>query len=206
MGFQRTVNLAEDQSVESMDSGGKLSTGWYRTKLTDHYEDNTKPGQYVFEFTVDAGPFRGEKAWYRFDDPDTVEEEDKRKTAEKRIKMLGCRFGQIKPGDEGRSDVNLDFGAALDREFVIQIEEWKQTDPSTKEVTKRGTQIAWAGIYPLDHEKIPDNVRAELKLPPARAKGSDAAAGTTAAAPAPPPAAGGGASRSTRARDLIANM
>lgn len=200
MGFQRSVNLTEVHNVEALDSGGKLGKGWYLTKLTDHYEDSTKAGEYVFEFTVAAGPFLGEKAWYRFDDPDTVEEKHQ-KTAEKRINMLGCRFGQIKSGDEGKSDVNLDFGAAIDREFVIQVEEWTKTDPVTKEVLKRGTQIAWAGIYPLDHEKIPDAVRAELKLPPARAKSTDdGAAAGTATTPAP------NGSRASKAREMIANM
>lgn len=203
MGFQRTVNLTEVHNVETLDSGGKLGKGWYRTKLTDHYEDSTKPGEYVFEFTVSAGPFLGEKAWYRFDDPDTVEDESKRKTAEKRINMIGCRFGQIKSGDEGKNEVNLDFGAALDREFVIQIEEWTKNDPVTKEVIKRGTQIGWAGIYPLDHEKIPDAVRAELKLPPARVKSSDEA-GTGGSTPEAAPAPSG--SRASRAREMIANM
>jgi hypothetical protein len=181
MGFQAELDLSEQQSMEQVENMDRVPVGWYRAQCVDHYEDAKAEdgGQYVLEFDIQGGLYAGKKLFYRFKDPAIVDDEKGKKTARSRVSMLAARFGLITQDQLGKPGVPIDFDKSIGREVVLQVTEQKTQNGGTF------IGLAYAGIYPLDHEKIPDNVRKDLNLPASRAKtaapGASGAAGGTAA-------------------------
>lgn len=190
MGFQADLDLSEQQTVEQVENMDRVPAGWYRATCDDHFEDTKgEGGEYVLEFSVQAGAYAGKKLFYRFRDPASITgdskkgktEAERQKIAKARIGMLAARFGLVSPDQLGKPGARIDFDKTVGREMVLQV---------TDQPTEGGgtfTGVAYAGVFPLDHEKIPDKVRKELSLPPARAKsttpGVTAAPGTNGTGP-----------------------
>jgi hypothetical protein len=173
------LDLTDVQNEDQMEAGDRLPVGWYKATLTDFYDDHNKEGSSVFEWTVDGGVFDGQKTWDRCTDPASLDDPAKQKTALKRIKLLANRLGLVKKEDFGKPGVHVNFADAINAAMVLEVQEWSNKDNPSK----KGTSIAFDGVYPPDHEKIPADVRQRLGLPPARKKDESEGGAAGAAAP-----------------------
>lgn len=174
MGFQFDLDLSGKESIEQVENGDRVPPAWYRASCSDHYEDEAKGGgEYVLEFEIAGGMYDGKKLYYRFKDPAIVEDEKKQRTAANRVGLLAARLGLIDQGALGKRAA-LDFDKAIGREVVLHV---------TDQKTDRGNYVGidYGGIFPLDHEKIPDDERKRLKLP-AKGAGGGSSAGAGPAA------------------------
>lgn len=208
MGLTMELDLTGQESREQMEAGDRIAVGWYRGVVDDHLDDRNNDGQYMLVCRVEGAGydpaakrpiagFDGKKTKYFFSDPRTVDA-DKQKKALDRVQMLASRLNLVRDDQLGKPGVAIDFDQAVGTAIVFQIEvnTWDEKDELGQVVGKKSThRIAYAGIYPPDHEKIPADVREALKLPPARTKGSaggpsngTSAGGSTPTAPASQPA------------------
>jgi hypothetical protein len=175
VGLTYDLDLSAYTDREQVEAGEKVPADWYRTVLSEHYEDHNKEGQFVFEFKVNGGLYDGKKLFYRLTDPRYMDDEGKAKMARSRIGIVASRLGLIRDEDLGKPNTSVDFDQAVGHEFVVRVQE--QTNKTSGETF---SGIGYVEIYPLDHPKLPKDVRAKLQLPPARdggKGGSKAAAG-----------------------------
>src|SRR5262249_59305060 len=136
--------------------------------------DDTKSGATVFEYKVLEGKYRGAKIFDRINDPTLATKDNAADMILRRVKLLGSRLGLLKADACGHQK-ELDFEDAIGQKVVVHVERRKYQDAQGND--KEITSVKFDGIYPLDHEKIPEVVRKELQLPPARKKeGKDGAA------------------------------
>jgi hypothetical protein len=186
-----TIDLAGDK-VENLDRGRNADPGWYRAVLEDAYDD-AKSGRTVLEWSVMApGTWKGQKLFDRVSDPSTASSDSAAAITLRRIKLLGKRLGLIRPEHENHQ-IDLDFLDAIGGEFVVEYVHRRYQDEGGNWQTS--AEVAFDGVYPLDHPKIPENVRKALELPPARAE----------AGIAPPPQAERPAGRGKGRADAAAN-
>lgn len=185
MGFK--LNLG-GMTPDQADRENRAEPGWYRVKLKDTYEDDENGAQ-VLEFVVTDGPFAGTVVKQLLFNPDMAEDESRAKASADKATKWARRLG-IAPDDAfGREDFEPDWISAIGNEYVLELERTKN-----KATGKEFTGPKYLGVYPLTHEKIPDKVRAELKLPPAVRKQGNSGGGTHTTAPtagAAAPAASG---------------
>lgn len=159
------LNLSGAKSVEDLDRESHVEPGWYRAKVEDATQ-NDKTGAEVIVCQVMGGRFDGCKADIQLQDPEQVTDVKKAERAISRIQVIATRLGLVSKEMLGNDDVDINFNDAIGKEVVIECEAREYTkDNGTK---SSFTGIAYTGIYPLDHEKIPDQVRKDLGLPPAR--------------------------------------
>jgi hypothetical protein len=168
------VDLTQD-TADSIDRGRDVAPGWYKCALDNVYDD-TKTGATVFEYKVLEGKYRGAKVFDRISDPTWATNENATAMIMRRVKLLGNRLGLLKADAYGQQK-ELDFMDAIGQTVVVQVEHRKYVDAQGND--KEIDSVKFDGVYPLDHEKIPEPVRKELQLPPAKKK-EGAAAATTA--------------------------
>src|SRR5262249_21894760 len=174
-----TVDLTED-TPDTLDRGRDVEPGWYKCDLDDVYDDS-KSGATIFEYKVLEGKYKGAKIFDRINDPSLATKDNAADMIMRRVKLLGSRLGLLKAHACGHQQ-GLDFVDAIGQTVVVYVEHRKYQDHQGND--KEINSVKFDGIYPLDHEKIPEAVRKELQLPPARKKegkdGVAAAAVTTA--------------------------
>jgi hypothetical protein len=190
MGLNLELDLTETKTREQAEAGDQVPVGWYLADLDDCNEDSSNNGQFVFEFVARGGLYDGKKLFYRFMDPREIEDEKKKRTATNRVQMLASRLGLIREDQFGQPGVTIDFDKAIGRRVVVHVKEqvFDQRDESgNKTGDKRHfTGIDYSGVYPVDHPKIPKEVRESLKLGPARAEDKATTAGNGSSNGTPP--------------------
>jgi hypothetical protein len=168
MGTQFTVDLSQD-TPETIDRGREVEPDWYAVIVHDVGED-PKNGAVLFEFKVVAGmetqgKYAGSIIFDRLYDPDLADTEQKREMAIRRQKLYASRLGLLATDAFGR-EASGDWMDAMGKSVVVRVERRSYTDSLGEK--KEITGVRFDGIYPPDHEKIPDSVRKSLHLPPAK--------------------------------------
>lgn len=182
MGF--ALDFSSDDDLDKIDRGNSVEPGWYRAVLTDTSED--KNGNQSMEWTVKGGASDGSKVFDTLVNPSNPETEKGQKFCAQRAKLYASRLGLLKGEELGQSSVELDWMQAIGGEYVLNLALDSYSDQQGNKREK--VKPKFDGVFPLDHEKIPDAVRKALSLPPARKKGgAPPTAGNTT--PAAPPAA-----------------
>jgi hypothetical protein len=195
MGTQFTVDLSQD-TPETIDRGREVENDWYSAVVHDVGED-PRNGAVLFEFKVVAGmetkgKYAGAIIVERLFDPDLADTEQKREMGVRRQKLFASRLGLLAADAYGHQ-ASGDWMDGVGKAVVVQVDKQSYTDAQGEK--KEFTSVKFAGIFPPDHEKIPDPVRQALGLPPARlspetrAKRAKAAAAEPPRQPGPPGAA-----------------
>lgn len=152
--------------------------GHYLCVLKDTRTDNDS-GAEVLEFEVQAGPFIGCKINKFLNDPALQPDDKKAESATKIYKAWAKRMGAITEA-EALAGGQPDFIRLIGNRYVLDTE-LGQVNPKGKQYVNP----KYLGVYPIDHPKIPLQVRADLKLGPARelkpGETAAPAAGTAAA-------------------------
>jgi hypothetical protein len=173
-----SVDLTQD-TPDTLDRGRDVEPGWYRCDLNDVYDD-AKSGATVFEYKVLEGKYKGAKIFDRISDPALATNDNAAGMIMRRVKLLGSRLGLL-GADACGQQKELDFVDAIGQTVVVHVERRKYQDQQGHD--KEITSVKFDGVYALDHERLPEAVRKELLLPPAR-KTQGAAVARTASAPA----------------------
>jgi hypothetical protein len=192
MGTQFTVDLTQD-TPETIDRGREVEPDWYAVVVHDVGED-PKNGAVLFEFKVQAGmetqgKYAGSIIFDRLYDPDLADSEQKRQMAIRRQKLYASRLGLLATDAFGR-EASGDWMDAMGKSVVVRVERRSYTDSLGEK--KEITGVRFDGLFPPDHEKIPDPVRQALNLPAAKlspetlAKRAKAAAAEPKRPPGPP--------------------
>jgi hypothetical protein len=185
-----------DQTRETVEREAKLEEDWYVCVLDDTHED-AKSGQQVFQFVVKKGlktkaKYADERHFERLSAPHLVEEKTE-KFHRKKANCWASRLGLLKDDSFGRQ-VDIEWLDAIGNEYLLKIEHRKY--PEKDRVTGQPTgamavQVSCGfAVFPLDHDKIPDEVRKGLELPAARKNKDDAATNDTPPGRAAPTCAG----------------
>ena len=174
---------------DQIEQGGRTPPGWYLCRLKEVYPDaDLDCLKLVYEVT--AGSYRGSLIRDSLWDPAASDTPDKEKSARQRMNLIAHRLGLWGKGDGGtRKGVN--FAQAVGAEVAVNTQKRKDSDYAN---------VTFDGVYPLDHHKLPDEVRKDLGItvpkrqPPKGegAKGSPSGNGSrrpAAGAPAGAPAA-----------------
>jgi hypothetical protein len=153
------LDLSNDD-FDAMDPA-RLAAGWYRAKL-DKLWDDEKDGKTCLRFQVTAGPFNGSFITWKLGNPELAGTIGKQIKAYERLKALGKRLGTIYKDEQGRAALR-DWQTALGGAYVIKVEEREYE----KEDGGKGqaVEMAYLGVYPLDHPEIPAAIRLKLGLP-----------------------------------------
>jgi hypothetical protein len=128
---------------ESVERGDNVTLGWHLAELIDVYDD--AKSNTVLKFKVLAGECEGLVSNYWLPDPDCVEE-DKRKRAEHRVMLIAKRLGLLEPADYGQAEIEKSWLDALHTQVFLHV---------TKAKDSSFVGIAYDGIFPLDHDKLP---------------------------------------------------
>lgn len=206
MGKAWDLSLKGD-SVEFIESGGKLKAGWYLAELSK--EGDTDKGHKELKFTIATGPYAGKTAELTLWNPQFSDTPEKARNSANLAKSVAYRLGLItKEQIKAEGNVSLEWEKALGKRYVIdvRIRHWKSDkgEGDEPEIAKYPP-----GVYPLDHPAIPADVRTALQIGPARAlepgeKAGPATAPAAEAHSATPAATSAAASKS--ADELAANL
>lgn len=169
-------------TIDELERGGKCTApGWYSAVVEDVARKNDEKIDLVFQ--VAAGPWKGSCVWESLYLPGYSNDPKKEKNGLKKLGMaaqrLGLWDGQSRP-------MRANWVEAIGKPVVIEVARRSYTDASGAD--KEIVGLTFAGIYPPDHPKIPDEVRKRLGLPPARAEKGEDAPGQTQLFVPPPPA------------------
>ena len=183
MKFNLDLTDRKADDFDRLDANRRPEAGWYKCVLDDASE-NSQTGQFTFEWKVLAAAAPANAVYVGaviFDNVGNPETADSDKAAEmtlRRVGLLGKRLGLIKPENMGQH-FDLDFADAINTEAVVHVEHrsYKDRDGSQREIDS----VKFDGVYPLNHPKIPADVRAALGLPAL----ANAAPATTAAGEKP---------------------
>lgn len=163
------------EDFQTCDQSSQLEPGFYRAIVNEVYEDHAEPGCYVFKFKITHGPRRNQilTDWLRH--PNLAQDTDKAKTMHKRflgwLKRLGLITAEMAAAGKINCEIESSLGTEVVLKMVVKDQKEKVVDPYGKEswqkTGQRFTNIDYMGVYPLTHYEIPDEMRAELELPPA---------------------------------------
>ena len=197
-------DLGEEVDEQKVEAGGKLPPGWYLAVVDDIFPDPANPCLKVI-YKITHGPYAGKQPTDTIWDPAASDTPDKAKSAKARMNLVGGRIGAR---DEGTTRFNWlrCIGNAVVLEMAHKQKRWcnkcdtERDEKGIQKCPQCGEKLSWKddpssfvnvaydGVYPLDHEKLGDAVRRELGITvPRRIKGP-AAGGAT----------GGGQANATR--------
>lgn len=162
-----TLNLKTRKSLDELDRPTQAEAGWHKAKITDTDQDDN--GTEVLKLTIVGGPSDGCQLTFKMKNPEGCDDEKTSRAAASRMEAIASRLGLITEADLGNPAFQLQFAKAMYKEVVAEVENHAFPDSKTGQM-RNGTQLTYLGIYPLDHEKIPDAVRKSMGLPPARKK------------------------------------
>lgn len=170
-------DLDEPLDERKTEAGGKMPPGWYLAKVFDIFPDSANDCTKL-EYEITAGPYAGKKVSDTLWDPNSSEDEDGRNKAIQRLKMVAMRIGAIADGE-----TKVRFPKAVGNPVILQLvrEQKRKCEscdiPPPKRVRKCPScsgKISYVdvpdgfvnpkydGVYPLDHDKVPDEVRQQL--------------------------------------------
>lgn len=155
--LQFTLDLGDIKDEAEMERGLRVDPGWYLATCTDAYE--TKNSSFGLEFTLK----NGQKITDFLNDPALAESDAAMRVARQHMIVAAKRLGLIGAGNMGQQ-VTLDWTDAIGREVVLHVKANNYKDKNTGLQVEGNPKIDFAGIYPLNHPKIPEDVRKQLGL------------------------------------------
>jgi hypothetical protein len=171
-------------SWDGIESGSRVPEGWYRCVVADTFDDPKNEGAIVLRYQVAAGPWRGCSIEEKLFSPELSFDADKARIAATKLKMRAKRLGLIRPEDMGKR-VAIEWPNAIGRECWLCVHA-RQYEGKDKQM-HTATEPKFDGVYALDDERVPVEVRTG-KPAPANGAGPAAAAAKPAKAPAKRPA------------------
>lgn len=177
MGFELEFDYTEEDA-QNLESGTVRQPGWFQAAVHDVSEEDEK-GFWEIHYRVTAGPFRGSTIKDRLWKPEHAADTEKAASAEKRIKLVLKRLGVLNE-TFGRKRISL--ADCIGKECWLKLSERSYKTSDGRPAT--AVNVEWAGIYPLDDERVP----AEVRNPgSARGTGARRTAGVIVPPPPPPP-------------------
>lgn len=152
MGFKLDLEFkAED--AQTLESGTVRIPGWYRAVLQEITEEEEK-GYWDIQYRVTAGPWAGSTIHDKLWKPENAADTEKAEGSRKRIKLVLKRLGVWDGQPTARE---FDLAECIDRECWLKLGErsYKGKDGAMA----KSVDVEWAGIYPLDDERVPAEVR-----------------------------------------------
>lgn len=178
----KTYNKTADE-IEN-EGGGVQTPGWYKAIVEDAGPAPKKPLEDMrFVFQVTEGAYTGAKVMQFIANPEFGADEEASKKLNARLLSFASRLGVW---DGVSPDPDPQWDECIGNDVVIHVELNQYTDKTTKQLVTKHS-LAYIGVYPPDHPKIPAEVRKALDLPPAR-KVEAAKPGAKAPARSAPPA------------------
>lgn len=182
----------EDVDPNGIEAGGMITVpGWYQVVVEDAYTDRKNGDSEVIECVVTAGPFKGAKksVWLKH-----VDAADDPVKAKNRFSAMGSRLGLV---DEAKlaelkaagQPASIDFAEAIGKECWLEMTKRKDQHGEDK------VDASYIPLYPLDHERVPAEMRRSIGIevaekPPSETKRGGGGGGRKAAK-TPPPATNG---------------
>ena len=145
-----------DMSEEDVERSGRVPPGWYRT-VVDDVSENDISGAVSVSYKVSAGPWKGAVIFDYLTDPESAADDDKAKKAKQRLAMFCKRLGLIKKDDFGHA-VSVSLTEAIGKECYVKASLNKYKDNQGQD--KENIRPDFAGIFALDDERVPKDVRA----------------------------------------------
>ena len=138
-----------------------LVPDFYLVTLAEEGEDN-ETGAFVLNFRIDGPTFKGAHKKVHLSNPGLAKTQEDGEKQLSRLRKWARRLGLITDADLGKP-LAIDFAKAVGKPFVLEIEP-PRVDKRTGEMG-RFPQVAYLGVYPLDHDSITAAERARLGLP-----------------------------------------
>jgi hypothetical protein len=150
-----------DIAEEDVERGTNVPAGYNYVRVKDTYEDHKNTDARVFEWEVlFDGPYRKSLIYDRLFDPSSASDPDKALAMRKRIAIYAKRLGLLSSDAFGKR-VPINWTVAIGRECVLKTKERSYTDPETGE-KKITIGVEFAGIYAIDDERVPEEVRKRI--------------------------------------------
>lgn len=179
MGFDLDLSFSE-QDNQALEAGTVRQPGWYRAVVQDITEEAEK-GYWEFIYQVTDGAWTGsvikDKVWK----PESAADTEKAEMSLKRIKLILKRLGVW---DGNAVSKKFSLADCIGRECWLKMSERFYQDKKTSSMVKT-TDVEWAGVYGIDHEKVPVEVRNPGSAPNTSARASSARKSATSAPAAP---------------------
>jgi len=153
--YTEEVDLSEDTS-EGLEKVDGLPPGWYRVTCMDLSVD-ARSNALVLKFEVMDGEHVGDSISERLWDPKRADDPQKKEMSRKRRLLFAKRLGLIADNDFGKSNVAIPWGDAIGKSVAIQVKERKYKDKDDNEKVARN--IDFGGIFPLDDQRVPEELR-----------------------------------------------
>lgn len=156
--FEEEWDLSNTTMGEIEAVAGRLAPGWYKAKVASINVD--EHGTVHLTFEVIGGTYAGFRITERVRHGGSNADPDKAKKIHGRRQLFAKRLGLI---TETSASVKFSWLDAADRQAWIDVREAKGSEGGTF------LQLDWAGVYPLDDEKVPQWVREGKPAPEAAA-------------------------------------
>ncbi|MDE2102276.1 MAG: hypothetical protein KGL39_33835 [Patescibacteria group bacterium] len=173
------IELDEALDAQKTEAGGKIPAGWYLAKVFDIFPDSANDCVKL-EYEITHGPYAGKKVNDTLWDPNASDDQEKAKKSRQRLQLVALRVGAIADGE-----TKIRFTNAIGNPVVLHLVQQQERkcdscdeDPpkSVRKCPSCGGKIVWRdvpngfvnpaydGVYPLDHEKLTDEVRKQLRI------------------------------------------
>lgn len=152
MSFEINLRFSEKEAA-SLESGAVRQPGWFRCVVHDVTEEEEK-GFWLVHYRVTDGPWTGSEIKDRLFNPDLAADTDKAKSAIKRIGLVLKRLG-VWDGAPGNKSVSLID--CIGRPCWLKLSERSYKGKDGEQV--KTVDVEWAGVYPLDDKRVPEEVR-----------------------------------------------
>lgn len=147
-----------DYTPDNVEKTDGLPPGWYRATIKVVSIDE-RSGALLFRFEVMDGEHEGSHISERLWDPKRADSPDKADMSRKRRVLWAKRLGLLAEADFGKPGVVVPWDHAVDRVYAIQVKERKYKDSSGTE--KVAYNIDFGGVYSLDDQRVPEELRGE---------------------------------------------
>ena len=172
------MDLSEWTKPEDVEQDG-LPPGWYQAMVMDVSIDEKSKGAVVLKFEVTAGPLKGRAITEKLWNPKHANTSEAAEMSKRRRALFVKRLGLVAESDFGKPGVSVEWDNAIGKTFAIEVKERKYTDKDGNSKVSRN--IDFAGVYPLEHEKVPEHLRHGVDSNPAAAVATEDARKTSAA-------------------------
>lgn len=180
MGFELDLNFDAGEA-QALEAGGVHQPGWYRCTVHD-VADEAEKGFWEFHYRVTAGPWAGGTIKDRLWKPESAADTEKAQTSTNRVKLVFKRLG-VWDGTPGRKELSL--ADCIGKECWLKLSERSYKTSDGRPAT--AVNVEWSGIYPLDDERVPAEVRNPGSAGSTSARGTGARRTAGVIVPPPPP-------------------
>lgn len=174
MGFDLNMTFGANDA-QAVEAGTVRQPGWFQAQVYDLTDEDEK-GYWEIHYRVTAGAWSGSTIKDRIWKPEHAADTEKAETATKRLKLVLKRLG-VWDGSPGQKQISL--ADCIGKECWLKLGERSYKGKDGQMV--KSVDVEWAGIYPLDDERVPAEARNPGSAPSTSARAS---ARKPAAAPA----------------------